>query len=76
MAGGGIDRIWLLKEDLVDKKEPQASTLQQIHIQGPVVVLGGVAVSFERGTPVAFWNLVWWGNDPQGAARREGWLSY
>ena len=38
---------------LAHKKPPHSRTLQQGNAQGPMVVLGGVAVSDERDTPVA-----------------------
>ena len=38
---------------LAHKKPPHPSTLQ-VYVQGSIVVLGGLAVSYERGTPVRF----------------------
>ena len=38
---------------LAHKKQPPNWTLQQPNAQGSTVVLGGGAVSYERGTPVA-----------------------
>ena len=37
---------------LAHTKSPTLSTLHNVHVQGPMVVLGGVAVSCKRGTPV------------------------
>ena len=37
---------------LIHKKPPHPCNLQQAYAQGPTVVLGGGAVSDERGTPV------------------------
>ena len=36
---------------LAHKKQRPPSTLQYDYTQGPMVVLGGGAVSYERGTP-------------------------
>jgi hypothetical protein len=41
-----------LQEYLAHKKQPPPSTLQWDYAQDPLVVLGGGAVSYERGTPV------------------------
>jgi len=41
-----------LQEYLVHKKPPPRRTLQWGYTQGPMVFLGGRAVSYERGTPV------------------------
>ena len=43
---------WDIQGYLAHKKQPPLRTLQQDYAQGPMVVLGGVAVSYERGTPV------------------------
>jgi hypothetical protein len=37
---------------LAHKKQRPPRTLQEDYAQGHMVVLGGVAVSYERGTPV------------------------
>ena len=37
---------------LAHKKPPSRRTLQQAFAQGPMVILGGWAFSYERGTPV------------------------
>ena len=37
---------------LADKKPAHPMTLQWAYAKGPMVVLGGVAVSCERGTPL------------------------
>jgi len=37
---------------LAHKKHPPPRSLQEDYILGPRVVLGGVAVSYERGIPV------------------------
>ena len=37
---------------LAHKKRPPPRTLQHDYTQGPMVALGEVAVSYERGTPV------------------------
>ena len=44
----------LVQGNLAHKKVPPPRTLQQAYAQGPAVVLGGEAVSYERGTPVGF----------------------
>ena len=42
----------LLQGYLAHKKLPPTRILQQAYDQGPTVVLGGGAVSYERGAPV------------------------
>jgi hypothetical protein len=37
---------------LAHKKPPHPSTQQQVCVEGPMAVLGGGAISCERGTPV------------------------
>ena len=44
--------IWV-QGYLAHKKHPTPNTLQQDYTQGPMVVLGGGAVSHEQGTHVA-----------------------
>ena len=41
-----------LQEYLAYKKTPHPGTLQKAYAYGPMVVLGGGAVSYESGTPV------------------------
>ena len=41
-----------MQGNLARKKQRPPTTLQQEYAQGPMVVLGGGAVSSERGTPV------------------------
>ena len=45
-------RIPQVQEYLAHKKERFIGTLQWEYAQGRMVVLGGVAVSYEPGTPV------------------------
>jgi hypothetical protein len=42
---------------LAHKKPPPPRTLQQAYAYGPVVVLGGGLVSYERGTPAVVTKL-------------------
>ena len=42
----------LLQGYLADKKTPPRRTLRQAYPEGPMKVLRGVAVSYERGNPV------------------------
>ena len=46
-----------LQEYLAHAKHPPPGTQQYDCTQGPLVVPGGVAVSYERGTPVHWWGL-------------------
>jgi len=41
---------------LAHKKTPSPRSLQLGYAFGPTAVLGGVAVSYERGTPVLIWG--------------------
>ena len=43
---------------LAHERYPPPRTLQQDYAQGPLVVLGGGAISYERGTPVCPYLLV------------------
>ena len=45
--------VTALQGYLAHKKSPHPSTLQQVYVYGPMVVLGGLAVSYARGTPVS-----------------------
>ena len=55
-----------VKGYLAQKKQRQPRTLQKGYALGPVVVLGGWVVSYERGTPVcggasmAAANVIYW----------------
>ena len=42
----------IVQGHLTHKKQRPPRTLQQDYAQGPMVALGGWAVSYERGTPV------------------------
>ena len=42
----------MVQRNIAHKKQCRPRTLQQGYAQGPVVVLGGWAVSYERATPV------------------------
>ena len=41
-----------IQEYIAHKKQRPLRTLQEDYAQGPTVVLGGRAVSYERGAPV------------------------
>ena len=44
--------MWRIQGCLAHKKHPPPRTLQEDYTQGVMVVLGGGAASYERGTPV------------------------
>ena len=44
---------------LAHEKQPPPRTLQQKYADGPMVVLGRSAISYEQGTPLTLWR-----NDP------------
>ena len=53
VSGFGF-RVKALQGYLTHKKQPPLRTLQYDYTQGPMVVLGGGAVSHERGIPARF----------------------
>ena len=52
--GVSIAGLWGVEGYLTYKKTPPPRTLQETYAYGPSAVLGGGAVSYERGTPVGF----------------------
>ena len=56
---------------LTHKKQRPPRTLQKDYTEGSMVVLGGGAVSYERGTPARIFEVIYMGPSPENLSRSE-----